>query len=556
MNTIADQYLRWKDTSQTIQVTLGFWQRILKGSEGALCDEDEITAPLDLQLVILDFWPPDENADAEFIDACTRSHMDKVEAMLQRPQNPDTRDSDGWPALHFAAQAGNTSCVELLLESLADLEMRATEDGSTALHCAASNGHVRVLELLLHCGAEKDCALTNGCTPLHCASSNGHLNVVRLLLRANAEKNSVRPDGATPLHFAAKCGHLEVVQVLLDSGVEKNRAMTDGATPLQIAAHAGHLEVVQLLLDSGAEINSAMIEGATPLHGAALAGHLEVVQLLLDSGADRKSATTEGITPLYFAATFGHLEVVERLLDSSGSEKNSATTEGFTSTGVTAFNFAIKQGNLEAAAMLFIAGVEIDWTDDDLAAAIENYFREYPAWSAWFHLFSKHIECHWYDFASLMRQCAWWLSRWVKNESRLNWIATNVFRVWPVRFADLPDQKKTYHPNLWSQQQVMYSRFCMYLHGVMLYCKCRNDGSVLIWCHAAALKKTLNDRCVSNTIMHFLQSPLLRGWAWDRTRFASRRGRSSNVAPVLSPGEFTSPHEIPGCWQFNDEVEL
>ena len=328
-----------------------FRQRILKGSEGALYDGEEITAPLDLQLVILDFCPPDDNADAEFIDACTHDHVEIVEAMLQRPQNPDTRDPDGWPALHFAAEAGNTSCVELLLESRADLEMRAAEDGSTALHCAASNGHVKVLKLLLHCGADKDCALTNGCTPLRCASSNGHLNVVRLLLRANAEKNSVRPDGATPLHVAAHAGHLEVVRLLQDSGAEKNTATREGETPLHVAAHAGHLEVVRLLLDFGAEKNTATREGETPLHVAAHAGHLEVVRLLLDSGAEKNTATREGITPLYGATYAGHLEVVRLLLD-SGAEKNTATREG-----ETPLHGATYAGHLEVVRLLLDSGL-------------------------------------------------------------------------------------------------------------------------------------------------------------------------------------------------------
>ena len=233
-----------------------FRQRILSETEGEFCDEKEISLPLDLQLVILDFWPS-EDADAEFISACAQNEIDKVEMMLQRPQNPDTRDPHGWPALHFAAEAGNESCVELLLESRADLEITATEDGSRALHCAANNGHVGVLQLLLDADANPNSQMAEGATALQCAAERDNLEVARLLLGAGATVNSARTDCTTPLHSAAYYGHLEVVRLLLDAGAETNSARTDGATPLHCAAACDHLEVVRLLLEAGAEKNSA-----------------------------------------------------------------------------------------------------------------------------------------------------------------------------------------------------------------------------------------------------------------------------------------------------------
>ena len=73
-----------------------FRQRILDSSNGELGDEHVISPPLDLQLVLLNFGPPHEREDAEFISACEQNLIDQVEAMLQ-PQNPDTRNNDGWP---------------------------------------------------------------------------------------------------------------------------------------------------------------------------------------------------------------------------------------------------------------------------------------------------------------------------------------------------------------------------------------------------------------------------------------------------------------------------
>ena len=200
-----------------------FRQRILNGNAGELFDDQEICAPVDLQLVILDFWPFEEHEDAKFVSACEQNELAQLEEILQRPQNPDARDRDGWPALHFAAQVGTASCMELLLESRSDLEIRATEDGSTALHCAVFNGNPKVVKVLLDAGADRNSALQGGKTALHLATQGGHLEIAQLLLDAGAEKNSAT-DGFSPLILAAEDGNLEMVQLLLDAGADKNSA--------------------------------------------------------------------------------------------------------------------------------------------------------------------------------------------------------------------------------------------------------------------------------------------------------------------------------------------
>jgi ankyrin repeat protein len=198
-----------------------FRQRILNGNAGELFDDQEICAPVDLQLVILDFWPFEEHEDAKFVSACEQNELAQLEEILQRPQNPDARDRDGWPALHFAAQVGTASCMELLLESRSDLEIRATEDGSTALHCAVFNGNPKVVKVLLDAGADRNSALQGGKTALHLAIQGGHLEIVQLLLDAGAEKNGF---SLSPLILAAEDGNLEMVQLLLDAGADKNSA--------------------------------------------------------------------------------------------------------------------------------------------------------------------------------------------------------------------------------------------------------------------------------------------------------------------------------------------
>ena len=184
--------------------------------------DDDQTFPLDddqtltlqvVQLVKLQFLPPDWEQEQGLMVACEENDDELLEQYLNHPRNPD---------FEF-------------------------ENRITPLYVAASNGNLKCVRLLLEAGANKDQALTiNGATPLFVAAQNGHLEVVRFLVEFGANKDQgLTMDGATPLFIAAQNGHLEVVQFLVASGVNKNQSMKgNGATPLFIAADQGHIKVV------------------------------------------------------------------------------------------------------------------------------------------------------------------------------------------------------------------------------------------------------------------------------------------------------------------------
>lgn len=65
----------------------------------------------------------------------------------------DSRDAHGETALMSAADRGNTSIIELLLEHGADINAR-NQYGSTALIKAASHGHIDVMKILIQAGAD------------------------------------------------------------------------------------------------------------------------------------------------------------------------------------------------------------------------------------------------------------------------------------------------------------------------------------------------------------------------------------------------------------------
>ncbi len=151
-----------------------------------------------------------------------------------------------WTNLHDAAFNGDVERVRKLLEKG---ENPNTKDkyGWTPLHIAASKGHVNVARLLLKHGANPNVQNEYGWTPLHIAAFWGHVDVTRLLLEHGANPNARDKGGWTPLHDAASKGHVHVVKLLLEYGADPTIKNRDGKTPLDLAREEGRREVVSLI---------------------------------------------------------------------------------------------------------------------------------------------------------------------------------------------------------------------------------------------------------------------------------------------------------------------
>lgn len=101
------------------------------------------------------------------------------------------------------------------------------QSGCTPLHYAAAAGDESCISALIAAGAEKAPRDKDGSTPLHYAAVNGKYKAVRDLLRRNVKVNSEDRDKWTPLHcaaykgtYAARCPRaLAVCDVTLRSNV-------------------------------------------------------------------------------------------------------------------------------------------------------------------------------------------------------------------------------------------------------------------------------------------------------------------------------------------------
>ena len=163
-----------------------FRQRLVSGSGRVLEDQAtiDISEPGDLKLVLLSCQDVSGKQVAELIDAAHANDVLELEALLQRPQDPNLPCELGFNALHRAADDGNLAAARLLLEAGADRDLGTQLAGATPLALAAARGRVEMVRLLLEAGANAEKANKKGVTPIAEAVKRGHRRVACLLLEA------------------------------------------------------------------------------------------------------------------------------------------------------------------------------------------------------------------------------------------------------------------------------------------------------------------------------------------------------------------------------------
>ncbi|KAI1626306.1 hypothetical protein EDD37DRAFT_648738 [Exophiala viscosa] len=220
--------------------------------------------------------------------AVSRERVDLVEALLNMNEvDVNLQDSDGNPALSFAACSGQDAVARPLLLAGADAGLPNAK-GWTPLIQAARYGHESTVRLLLdHVKYDAKVIAHRDWydwTVLHHAAAAGHEGVVKLLLGLDgACIDAADKSGMTPLASAAKNGHGGVCSLLLARGAAgmDQRDRQYSRTPLSWAAVSGHEKVVAILLEQdGADPWSKDIDCRMPMSHAMEQGHKGVEELL------------------------------------------------------------------------------------------------------------------------------------------------------------------------------------------------------------------------------------------------------------------------------------
>ncbi|XP_012228658.1 histone-lysine N-methyltransferase EHMT1 isoform X2 [Linepithema humile] len=176
----------------------------------------------------------------------------------------------------------------------------------TGLHIAAFKGHLSCVHVLVQSGAQIDVMDRNQLTPLMLAASKGKADVVRYLIRVGADVTLKGEDGMTALHMAAKSGHLEVCKIILTE-CKAPRTLVDsvddgGWTSLIWACEFCHAQVARYLLDKKCDPLIRDAEQNIALHWSAFSGSAEITEMLLNEGCDVNAVNVHGDTPLHIAA--------------------------------------------------------------------------------------------------------------------------------------------------------------------------------------------------------------------------------------------------------------
>jgi ankyrin repeat protein len=287
----------------------------------------------------------------------------KVQVLLACGAKPDTRNEQGWTAMHAAAAwseacstslaASNAAVIQLLFGvNNAELLNAVTCDSKrqTALHLAVA--WPNNVERLLQLGAAVNAVDSSGCIALHAAcaapASVSAPESVRLLLAAGATAGmhcSQYPDCTeggrwqavhwAVMQFDTDDASTETAQdVLLESGVSVDATTTEGCTAAWLVARYSTeteeaCDLLDVLLQRGADLYHYTPQHGSLLHAAALSGSVDIMKWLLKKGLAANSDNVPrvkaegydlilrngaGETPLHCAARAGYVQLVELLI--------------------------------------------------------------------------------------------------------------------------------------------------------------------------------------------------------------------------------------------------
>ncbi|CAH1175605.1 unnamed protein product [Phaedon cochleariae] len=236
--------------------------------------------------------------------------------------SPEDEDFPG-RLLHQAALWDNTELLEDLLAGGQQSFINSQDSwGRTPLHAAAITEKSKCLEILLISGADPNIRCGprgENKTPLHLASEHGHCRNISTLLQYNANLLLGDCNGMTATDLADKGGHMDCVSLLKEAFDAKEKARLDIHGAIRDACTRGDVNSVQQILvslqkDAELIVNMAPSGANTLLFTACQIGNRDIVKILLDNGADGRCHSVTKYSPLYIACYSGHRDIVELLL--------------------------------------------------------------------------------------------------------------------------------------------------------------------------------------------------------------------------------------------------
>ncbi|GMR42810.1 hypothetical protein PMAYCL1PPCAC_13005 [Pristionchus mayeri] len=124
------------------------------------------------------------------------------------------------------------------------------------LHWAAKAGHTIIVEMLLGRGARVNATNMGDDTALHLAASHGHRMIVVKLLMRKADVHATNEHGMTPLHYACFNGYEQIAEDLIEAGALVGVCNRKGLTPLDVCQPQCVQTIAEIAREHGQDPNS------------------------------------------------------------------------------------------------------------------------------------------------------------------------------------------------------------------------------------------------------------------------------------------------------------
>jgi uncharacterized protein len=229
--------------------------------------------------------------------------------------------------------------------------------GDARLADAAQRSDREAVRTLIQQKADLNAAQADGMTALHWATRQNDLDTVQVLIKAGAKVDVVTRYGVTPFHLACVNGNAAMIDAFLKAGVNPNSANSGGETALMTATRTGNVDAMKVLIDRGAVVNAKEeVRGQTALMWSVLENHPLAAMLLIQKGADINAQTAVVIPD----GTTGEPQGTSGDIGAHGPGIYRPRAIPAPSGGMTALNFAAREGNMEMARILLDAKADIN----------------------------------------------------------------------------------------------------------------------------------------------------------------------------------------------------
>ncbi|KAL3424923.1 ankyrin unc44 [Phlyctema vagabunda] len=326
--------------------------------------------------------------------AAKYGHANIIKMLLEAGTSVDGKDSDGRPAIWWAALLGQHEAVQALIHGGADKS--AVEIGLTEaldypiLFSVVRVPRIKICRALLLYGVDPNIPKrsTYPTSTLGLAALNGNVDTCRLLVEYGADINGCHDDKpiihgvfskkremvdfflekeadvdvkidtdqmtSTPLIAAAEINDNKIAAALLENNATIDLALSSGKTALHYAADEGNPDMIKLLIEAGADTSIAAFDrGWGMLHRNY--DRVDCLKVLLDGGADVDATCIDG-TCLYLAAYHGCLEEVKLLIARHANLELTSGTSNYWDDGCTPLHAAAALGFHEIVRALLDGG--------------------------------------------------------------------------------------------------------------------------------------------------------------------------------------------------------